>query len=165
MKINNDHMYHGAALTQIAEHAQFTSINAVRISGELSRSAFRVNDTIGVYLKYATEPKAGADYVFTFTESNKAELAKLSRMCEEIYIALICVVDRQVCCISYDEFVNWIQRREDVLRRTEVTSTILVRLPKGKAFRLNMNMPRRRGVYLDDDQLVARNRYPNVLFD
>ncbi len=46
MKINDDHMFHGAALTQIAEHELFTSINAVRGSGKLSRSAFRVNESI-----------------------------------------------------------------------------------------------------------------------
>jgi hypothetical protein len=27
MKIADDHLYHGAALLQIAEHAQFTAIN------------------------------------------------------------------------------------------------------------------------------------------
>jgi hypothetical protein len=65
MKINDDHLFHGAALTQIAEHPQFTAINAVRFKGVLSRSAFRINDSLGVYLKYAQKPKQPAgDYIF-----------------------------------------------------------------------------------------------------
>ena len=75
MKINDDHMYHGVALAQIAEHQQFTSIKAVRIDGDLSRSAFRINETIGVYLKYAADPKPlDHDYIFTFTDPNRNEL-------------------------------------------------------------------------------------------
>lgn len=30
MKMNNDHMYHGAALTQIAEHPEFTAIKTIK---------------------------------------------------------------------------------------------------------------------------------------
>ena len=166
MKINNDHMYHGAALTQIAEHRQFTSINAVRIGGVVSRSAFRINETIGVFLKYATQPKPpDNDYIFTFTDPNKDELRSLNRRCDDVYIAMVCVQDRHICCISYAELTAWLEKREEALLHGENTSTILVRLPKGKAFRVNMNKPRRRRVYLDEAQLIPRNRFPNVLFE
>lgn len=56
MKITDEHLYHGAALTQIAEHPSFTAINGIRIGGKLHRSAFRINDSIGVYFKYASKP-------------------------------------------------------------------------------------------------------------
>ena len=158
-------MFHGAALTQIAEHDQFTSINAVRIDGHLSRSAFKINDTIGVYLKYATEPKAGTDYVFTFTSDNKAELESLATRCDNVFVSMVCVHDRQICCISYDELLAWLEARETALGNDEDTSTVLVGLPRGKAFRVNMNMPRRRKVYLDKPQLVPRTRFPSVLFE
>lgn len=166
MKINNDHMYHGAALTQIAEHEQFTSINGVRIGGELSRSAFRVNETIGVFVKYGTEPKPpDNDYIFTFTAHNKVEFQSLNRRCDDVYLAMVCVEDRHICCISYAEFSEWINRRRRALGHAEDTSTILVGIPRGKAFRVNMNMPRRRRIYLAKPQLVPRNRFPNVLFE
>ena len=165
MRIHDDHMYHGAALTQIAEHEQFTSINAVRIVDELSRSAFRINGTIGVYLKYATTPKAGSDYVFTFTKPNKAELDWLSERCDNVFVAMVCVKDRQICCISHEELADWLERRADALGHDEETTTLLVGLPKGKAFRVNMNMPRRRKVYLDKPQLVPRKRFPGLLFE
>jgi hypothetical protein len=54
MKITDEHMIHGAALTQIAEHKQFTSINAFIHKGKTSRSAFKINDGIAVFLKFAS---------------------------------------------------------------------------------------------------------------
>ena len=57
MKINDDHMYHGAALIQIAEDPRFTAINVFQGGEGVSRSAFRINADIGVFLKYATKPK------------------------------------------------------------------------------------------------------------
>lgn len=163
MKINDDHMYHGAALTQIAEHELFTSINAVKFDGHLSRSAFRVNEDIGIYIKYAGRP-TGSDYIFTFTNANKTELARLMGRCDNVHLALVCVKDRQVCCISLAEFEAWLENRRVELGRVEATSTILVNLPIGKAFRVNMNQPGRRKIYLDNPQIVPRNRFPNILF-
>ena len=43
MEIREEHLYHGAALNQIAEHEQFTAINTLKITANESRSAFRVN--------------------------------------------------------------------------------------------------------------------------
>ena len=166
MDIKNDHMFHGAALTQIAEHPQFTAINGVRIGKQLSRCAFRINDNIGVYLKYATKPKPPyQDYIFTFMSRHKGELRKLNHRCEQVFIALVCVEDRHVCCISYGEFTAWLERRRLAQGKDEDASTILISLPAGKAFRVNMNRPGRRKVYLGDPQLVPRNRFPNVLFE
>jgi len=166
MKINDDHLYHGAALTQIAEHPQFTAINAVRSAGTISQSAFRINDSIGVYLKYASEPKPPAkDYIFTFTKANKDELAKIATRSGKLFIALVCIDGRHICCLEYTELNTWLKRRYDALRKKEDTSTILVNLPKGKGFRVNMNQPGRRKTYLANPQLVPRNRFPNALFE
>lgn len=166
MKINDDHLYHGAALTQIAEHPQFTAINAVRVRGGISQSAFRINDSIGVYLKYASEPKPPAkDYIFTFTKANKDELAKISTQSDKLFVALVCIDDRQICCLEYSELLTWFQKRHRALRASEETSTILINLPQGREFRVNMNQPKRRKVYLADPQLVPRNRFPNALFE
>jgi len=32
MNIDDNHMYHGAALIQIAEHPQFTAINSLKVT-------------------------------------------------------------------------------------------------------------------------------------
>jgi hypothetical protein len=78
VKVNDDHLYHGAALTQIAEDPQFTAINAFKAASGISRSAFRVNNDIGVFLKYATKAKPPfSEYVFTFHKDHIAELQKI----------------------------------------------------------------------------------------
>ena len=67
MKIDNDHLYHGAALIQIAEHGHFTAINPLRVDNRTLRGAYRVNDTTGLFLKYCTAPRKPHDeYMFTF---------------------------------------------------------------------------------------------------
>jgi hypothetical protein len=67
MKIRDDHMYHGAALIQIAEHPQFTAINSMKVKAVKYENAYKINDDISVYLKYSTKPnKAFREYVFNF---------------------------------------------------------------------------------------------------
>jgi hypothetical protein len=51
-EIEDQHVYHGAALTQIAEDDEFTAINPLDLLGKRLNSAFRINDNIGIYLKY-----------------------------------------------------------------------------------------------------------------
>lgn len=164
MKINDDHMFHGAALTQIAEHELFTSINAVRISKKLSRSSFRINESIGMFVKYAAEPK-GTDYNFTFSKENKKELSFLETICEKVYVVFVCVESRQICCITVGDFYEWLAKRKEALGKDEDASTILVSLPEEKSFRVNMNQPNRRKVYLAKPQIVSRNQFPNALFE
>ena len=60
MKIGNEHLYHGAVLNQIAEHPQFTAINALRVGGETSRSAFKINNDIAVYIHKIRDPTDSA---------------------------------------------------------------------------------------------------------
>ena len=83
MHINEDHLYHGPALTQIAEWPTFKAINAFEPKkGEKSRSAFTVNHDTGIYLKYASKPVGPFKgiHVFTFTEANLAEVKKPSKL-------------------------------------------------------------------------------------
>lgn len=166
MKIRKEQQYHGAALTQIAEHPQFTAINAVRTtSGKISRCAFRINDDIGIYLKYATKPiQPSDDYIFTFEPSHKEELKRLRDLCEKVFIVLICVKSNEICCISYADLIEWFEKRYSELGNPEDTSTLLIGLPKNKSFRVNMNQPGTRRIYLDSPQIVSRNRFPKALF-
>ena len=56
MKISDGHLYHGSALLQIAEDPRFTAINSIEVAGKKSRSAYRINDSTGIFLKYASKP-------------------------------------------------------------------------------------------------------------
>ena len=90
-----------------------------------------------------------------------------------MYLVLIVVKKSEICCVSYDEFKEWLSKRYVAMLvsskhtgEEEASSTILVNVPTGKSFRVNMNRPGRRKVYLSPKpQIVARNRFPDVLFE
>ena len=165
MKINNDHMYHGAALTQIAEHERFTAINAYATGTGISRSTFLVNNKICVYLKYATKPNNLGEYVFTFNQSHLAELKKIEAGRKRAFIALVCVEDREICCLPLKKFRALLDRRRVRLGKEEDQYTLLLSLPKGKSFRVYVSVPGRKGVMLGEPIIVSRRDFPNELFD
>lgn len=166
LRINQDHLYHGAALTQIAEHEQFTAINAVRVRNRPHRSAFRINDTHCVYLKYATKPtKPYNEYIFTFQTTHLDDLRRLSQKCDKLFLALICVQDHEICLISYETLLDLIARRRNAKGSSENQYTLLVFLKSGGKFRINMNLPNRRKHYVGNSVLIARKEFPNRLFE
>ena len=162
MLVRDEHLYHGAALNQIAEHKKFTAINSLHVKGKVSRSAFRINAKTDVYLKYATKP-AGTfrEYQFTFTRKHRSELKNIVDAGGELYIALICVQDKQICCITYQEFVKLLEARRGSAGRVESQLVILATLDPGKAFRVYVNSPGKRGKYLEPKLKIRRNRFPD----
>ena len=164
MKIREEHLNHGAALNQIADHKKFTAINALKVKGKVSRSAFRINDSTNVYLKYATKP-AGAfrEYQFTFNRPHRAELKAIDNLEEALYLALICVEDREICCIEYSQFAALFQARTDAAGGVEPQFVILVTLKKGEAFRVYVNSPGAKGRMLKPQLKIPRNRFPEIV--
>jgi hypothetical protein len=164
MKINDDHMYHGAALTQIAEHPTFKAINAFWQNGEKSSCAFRINDTTGIYIKYAGVPHGSAkEYVFTFTKPNLEDLATLRQHCTKVFVVLVCIEAKEICVISYGQLQQLINVRQQVRGQEEEQYQVLVIAPLKKQFRVYVNRPARRGIMLGE-QLVRRNAFPDLLF-
>lgn len=166
MKINDDHLYHGAVLTQIAEHPQFTAINSFRLNNEVSRSCFKINDEIGVYLKYASKPTSRySEYPFTFNRKQLYEPEEVKTKCAKVFIALVCVKDRQICCLPYEDLKILINRRDYAQRAEEEQYVILATLPKNKSFRVYVNSPGAKGKILFNPLLIPRNVFPHKLFE
>lgn len=166
MKIQDEHLYHGAALTQIAEHPQFTAINSLVIGGKKFSRAFKVNDSISVYLKYATLPTdSHREYIFNFKKQNLNELKNIQDSVGDPYIALSCIEDREICCVTWSALRDLLLRRKIILGHKEDQYTVLVTLKKGQAFRVNINQPGRRNLYLGKPIIVDRSRFPAVLFE
>lgn len=164
MQIRDEHLYHGAALNQIAEHKKFTAINALEVRGTMSRSAFRINAKTDVYLKYATKP-AGKfkEYQFTFTKNHRVELKNIVDVGGELYIALVCVRDKHICCITYQEFEKLLEARRKSAGRAEAQFVILVTLSPGEAFRAYVNSPGKKGKFLRPKLKIPRNRFPECV--
>jgi hypothetical protein len=165
MNIHDDHMYHGSALIQIAEHKQFTAINSLKSDGVIVPVAYRINDDIAVYLKYATKPtKAFKEYPFTFTKHHLEDLKKISMVDPKTFIALVCVKDREICCISYNQLKALIALREKDKGEPEDQYAVLVTLPDGKGFRVYINACGKKNTLLGKAIKVPRNAFPNLLF-
>jgi hypothetical protein len=167
MNIHDDHLYHGAALIQIAENEQFTAINSLKLNGNVVQVAYRINSDIAVYLKYATKPtKAFEEYQFTFTKDHLDELAAISKANpKKTFISLVCVKDRAICCITYAQLQALIAAREKAKAAPEAQYVILVTLPEGKSFRVYVNAPGVKKTALGKMLKVPRNAFPKLIFN
>ncbi|MBZ5668811.1 MAG: hypothetical protein LAO04_03670 [Acidobacteriia bacterium] len=166
MRINDDHMYHGAALTQIAEYPGFKAINTFELKeSEKSSSAFTINQNTGVYLKYSSKPTKGfKEYVFTFTQAHFDELKSLrDHYAVRVFIVLVCIKAKEICVLTLDELEAHRQGREDAFGGPEPQYQLLVTVPPNKSFRVYMNTPGKKGRSLKQ-QIVSRNSFPRAIF-
>ena len=165
MKINDDHMYHGAALTQIAEHPVFKAIKAFWSNGKKSSCAFRINDSTGIYVKYAGSPRGAAnEYIFTFTQAHLEELAELREPCTSVFAVLVCIGAKAICALSYGQIMEFVKLRKAGKGEDEDQYQIIVTAPPNKQFRAYVNKPNRKGLMMGQ-ALVARNAFPEILFE
>lgn len=165
MKLHDDHLYHGAALIQIAEHEKFTAINSLKIGNDTYTNSYRINDDIAVYFKYATKPNGPhSEYAFTFKNEHLESLTEISEHCTKTYLALVCVQDREVCCISHKDLFDLIESRKLHKGASEDQYAILVTAPTGKGLRVYINAPGVKGKMTDDPIIIPRNRFPDVIF-
>jgi hypothetical protein len=165
MHIHDDHMYHGAALIQVAEHPQFTAINSLKNKGKVVPVGYKVNDEIALYLKYASKPTPSfKEYAFTFHEDHLRELSQINASNSKTFIALVCVKEREICCISYDQFKSLVDRRKKDKGGDEEQYVVLVTVPKGKGLRVYVNAAGRRKTILGKEVIIARNAFPGNLF-
>ncbi len=163
MKIDDDHMYHGAALIQIAEHPAFTAINSAKFRGATLENTFQVNLNATIHLKYAVQPKKPySEYVFNFQKHHIAMLQGLAHH-PTVFIGLACVKGREICCIPFEKLKELIAIRESEKGSAEDQYTLLVTLPKGKQFRVYMNAPGKRNAALGRFT-VPRNNFPECIF-
>ncbi len=166
MHIDDDHLYHGSALIQIAEHRQFTAINSLKVNGKVVRAAYKINDHIAVYLKYAAKPHGPyKEYVFTFLTDHLKTIESISRANTKTFVALVCVKGRQICCLTAEQLTNFVQSRKAEAKKAEDQYTILVTMPKGKSMRVYVNQPGKKKFMLSEKPLiVSRSEFPDALF-
>jgi hypothetical protein len=165
MKIRDEHLYHGAALTQIAEDRRFTAINALKVGAKVTNSAYKINDHIAVYFKYAASPHGKYhEYVFTFKSDHISQLRRIAASNESAHVALVCVDAREVCSITVDQLHDLIDRRQKANGGPEDQYTILVTAEPSKSLRVYVNQPGRRGAIIGKPIVVSRNAFPDSVF-
>jgi hypothetical protein len=81
--------YHGLVLARLVRATQ-----PVRI-GCVSRSAYVIDDAVGLYIKYSTNRMS--PWPFSFSRAHQEELEGLAASYEETFIALVCGTDGIAC--------------------------------------------------------------------
>ena len=164
MRIDDNHLYHGAALLQITEHPTFTAINSIEVLGQRSRSAYRINDNIGIFLKYASKPPRISDHPFTFTSRHLEELAAIDDKMVSTFIALVCVEAREIACLKLEQLLDLVGRRKTSKGTSEAQYVVLVTATAGKQLRAHINTPGRKKTILGKEILIRRRAFPEALF-
>lgn len=166
MKIADDHLYHGAALTQIAEDLRFTAINPLPLHGKVLRSGFLINTNIALYLKYATtKTKSFGECVFTFSASQFAEIQQIASSYPKTHIVMVCVPHGAICSIPFASLQNLWHTRQSAQGANSLTSlTVLVTAPRNKSFRVYVNQPGVKKTMLGNPIIVSRSAYPSCIF-
>lgn len=135
------------------------------LNGQPAHNAFRVNDNIGVYLKYSSVPVSKyREYRFTFTSGHLDLLQKLATVTGRVFVAMVCIKGREICSLPYDSLLELVERRRKAKGATEGQYVIPVVLPDGKSFRVYINTPGEKGTILGKQLVVARRDFPSALF-
>ncbi len=165
MKIDDNHMCHGTALLQVAEHDTFTAINALKLGSTAHRNAFQINNEIALYFKHGSDKSGKFDeYNFTFSQENICDLKKIRRSNSKTFIALICVEDREICCLSCEEVMEIISDRKAAKGEKEKQYTIFVTAEKRCSLRAFATEPGTKNI-LSSQVFVKRNDFPARIFE
>ena len=172
MTIDNHDLYYGAALKQIADHRLFKSINAEWQGTEKSRCAYRINTDIGVYIRAATKPVSG-EYVFNFKSENIEEVRALEKVCNKVFIVLVCynakAIARGSRMAHYRQICVLRPSQIDVLIKTKVSDpnaqhNILISVPSSRNMRAAVTIPGKRGGRMELTRKIPRNAFPQLIF-
>lgn len=165
MKIRLEQQNIGAAVMQIAEHQNFTAINRLKVGGDLINNGFLINGDIAVLCKYASEPNGSNEYIFNFNSDHMENIAKIQKGKHRLFLALVCVEDGEICCLSEAEFDTLIANRKKSAGADEDQYQILVTAPKGASLRAYVNAAGKKGKTAGKMLTVARNAFPQTIFD
>ncbi|MCC6487393.1 MAG: hypothetical protein IT364_07820 [Candidatus Hydrogenedentes bacterium] len=165
MKIDKDHMYHGAALIQIIEHKSYRSVKTYGSRRGKSNCTFLVNGETGILIKYASSPRGRADeYSFTFTQAHLRQLKAMGRDFRHAFAVLVCIDAAEICVLSHEQINDFVVlRKEDNRNQVEPQYQIKVTAQRNRKFRAYIDAPNQKGLLLKETK-VSRNDFPKVLF-
>lgn len=143
MKINEKHLYHGAALAQIVEHASFKALNK---APDGAYGHYILNQGTALWMKYATgEP----EWQFTF---NPTDLVALRGDPSAQVLAVLVCGQRSVCLLHRAELV-------DLIDLSAASSQWLrIGAPAGTGLKVRGQQDPTRA------KTIPHNRFPNELF-
>lgn len=145
MKIQEQDVYHGAALTQIVEHESFKALN--RASTKYGH--YMINADRQVFVKYRTS--TSSPWIFTLQPSEVRALASALDGPSKVYLCLVCG-KTTVCAMNAAELATVIE-----VQPAE-QQWIRVELPKNASLRVSGS----RGKL---GRTVPHKSFPDKVFD
>lgn len=131
-----------------------------------SRSAFVINDDVGIYIKYATRPRTRhKEFQFRFDYDHFAELEKLRAKRDRCFVVLVCVKAEEICCMPARTVLRLRKLHLAAGKFDTPEFVLIVTARKRRRFRVYVNKPGARGVYLTEPIIVPRNAFPDHLFE
>ena len=109
MSIKDFELYHGIVLTKIVRNDNPVSLRMIETNKDEAWSAYRINDTTFLYIKYRTRPRKtkrpkGLSWVFIFGEDELQQIKNLKKH-NPVYLALVCIdkAPNSICLLEPTE--------------------------------------------------------------
>src|SRR3990172_9424647 len=135
MAIQDQDLYHGAAIVPIVEHPRFKAINKPRGS---VRGEYLLNADTPLLVKYATGPNTSGKWTFDFTAEHLRTARRLDdRHPGRFFVVFVCV-KRAVCALTWSELSVL------VTLGSQKQQTVYVEVPKGKPIKVSGDLKVRR---------------------
>ncbi len=81
----------------------------------------------------------------------------------QLFLALVCVRARDICCFPYVEFERFLNQRRKAKGEKEMEYVIEVSVRPRKQFRVWISPPQRKGRWLAE-AVIPRNDFPAKIF-
>ena len=145
MKIQEQDIYHGAALTQIVEHESFKALN----KGSSRYGHYLVNADCHVFVKYSRAENSPWQY--TISPEQLEPIANVAGSTAHVYLCLVCG-HQTICLLGQEQIEELIE-----LGATD-SQWIRVEVPQGGGCRVTSRLGRL-------GRVVPHNAFPSRLFE
>ncbi len=145
MKIQTQDFYHGAALTQIAEHESFKALN----KGSSNYGHYLVNADCHLFVRYSTGD--GPTWSYTFTSEQLKAVNNVAAANASAFVALVCG-EETVCLLDQVQLETVID-----LGSTNA-QWVKVEAPPSKSCRVSGSAGQLKKV-------IPHNAFPKALFE
>ncbi len=143
MKIQEKHLFHGAALAQIVEHPSFKALN----KADHRYGHYQINHDRRVVMKHTTKDEAPWQFTFTFDDLT---IWRDSAVQHATFVCLVCGTST-VCLLSEEEFEHVLDTGATDIQWIRVES------PAGASMRV-------RGSRGELSRTVPHKRFPDAIF-
>jgi hypothetical protein len=144
MKIQQQDLFHGAALMQVVEDPQFKALNK---AGDGKYGHYVLNNDTRLFVKYTTG--AGPEFVFNLSDSDVAAIREDEAAGHNVFLVLVCS-DVTICAVVSDDL--WVVADE----APNANQQVWVQAEPGKSMRFGKGQHQL-------ERTIPHNSFPTVV--